>query len=134
ECRGSALSAPRRRDPSRLRQSDRGRFLASRQFFSNYEPLTATVARDLLEDSIGFHECTEPMQKLIREVAETSTPNFFVCSAHPRLVDGKPSKNPRYLQIRPDLMQPRASYLAEMSTRLRRRLPPGKPIYNPVAA
>ncbi len=102
--------------------------------FSNYEPLTAKVARDLLEDSIGFHSFTEPMQKLIREVAETGVPNFFVCSAHPRIVDGKPSKNPRYLQIRPDLTQPRESYLAEMSARLRRRLPPEKPIYNPVAA
>lgn len=103
-------------------------------FFSNYEPLSAQVARDLLEDSIGFHQFTEPMQKLIREVAETGTPDFFVCSAHPRLVEGKPSKNPRYLQIRPDLMQPRESYLAEMSARMCRRLPPGKPVHNPVGA
>ena len=28
---------------------------------------------------------------------------YIVCSAYPRLVDGKPSKNPRYLQLRPDL-------------------------------
>ena len=103
-------------------------------FFSNYEPLTTQVARELLEDSIGFHQFTEPMQKLIREVAETGTPNFFVCSAHPRFVEGKPSKNPRYLQIRPDLMQPRESYLAEMSARMCRRLPPGKPVHNPVGA
>jgi len=103
-------------------------------FFSNYEPLSAKVARELVEDSIGFYQFTEPMQKLIRETSETGKPNFFVCSAHPRLVDGKPSKNPRYLQIRPDLLQPRESYLAEIGTRLRRRLPPGKPIHNPVAA
>ena len=33
----------------------------------------------------------------------------MVSSAHPRLVDGKPSKNPRYLQSRPDLRAPRAT-------------------------
>jgi phosphoenolpyruvate carboxykinase (diphosphate) len=36
-------------------------------------------------------------------------------------VDGKPSKNPRYLQKRPDLVAPARSYLAEMAARLRRR-------------
>jgi hypothetical protein len=109
-------------------------FVRTDNFFSNYEPLAAKVARDLLEDSIGFHQFTEPMQKLIREVAETGSPSFFVSSAHPRLVEGRPSKNPRYLQIRTDLTQPRESYLAEVSARLRRRLAPGKPLYNPVAA
>ena len=49
-------------------------------------------------------------------------------------MDGKPTKNPRYLQLRPDLVNPRESYLAEMAARLRRRLPPGKPLHNPVAA
>ena len=34
---------------------------------------------------------------------KTGEPDFFVSSAHPRLVNGKPSKNPRYLQKRPDL-------------------------------
>ncbi|HEX5221761.1 MAG TPA: hypothetical protein VFZ59_19505 [Verrucomicrobiae bacterium] len=109
-------------------------FARTDNFFSNYEPLPAKVARELVEDSIGFNQFTEPMQKLIREIAETGKPNYFVCSAQPRLVDGKPSKNPRYLQIRPDLLNPRESYLAEVGARLRRRLPPGKPIYTPVAA
>ncbi len=109
-------------------------FARTDNFFSNYEPLTAKVARDLVDDSLGFYQFTEPMQKLIREVAETGKPNFFVCSAHPRLVDGKPSKNPRYLQIRPDLLQPRETYLAQMSMRLRRRLSPGQPVRSPVTA
>jgi hypothetical protein len=109
-------------------------FVRADNFFSNYEPLTPKVARELLDDAIGFYQFTEPMQALIREVAETGKPDFFVCSAHPRLVDGKPTKNPRYLQVRPDLLNPRATYLAEMSARLRRRLPPGQPIHNPVNA
>ncbi|MBC8094458.1 MAG: hypothetical protein H7Y43_01480 [Akkermansiaceae bacterium] len=103
-------------------------------FFSNYEPLPAKFARELLDDSIAFYQFTEPMQKLIREIAETGKPNFFVCSAHPRLVEGKPSKNPRYLQLRPDLVNPRNSYLAEMAGRLRRRLPLDKPLHKFVNA
>ena len=102
-------------------------------FFSNYEPLTPKDAREILEDAIGFYQFTEPMQHLIREVAEIGQPDFFVSSAHPRLVDGKPSKNPRYLQKRPDLANPRESYLGEMAARLRRRAPMSEPLHTPVA-
>ena len=45
---------------------------------------------------------------------------YVVSSAHPRMVDGKPSKNPRYLQKRPDLAAPRECYLAEIAARLER--------------
>jgi hypothetical protein len=101
-------------------------------FFSNYEPLTPRDARNLVEDAIGFSQFTGPMQWLISEVVENGKPDFFVSSAHPRLVDGKPSKNPRYLQKRPDLVHPRESHLAEMSARLRRRAPLNEPLYTPV--
>jgi len=103
-------------------------------FFSNYEPLTPARAREMVEDAIGFHQFTGPMQRLIRDVAANGKTGYFVCTSQPRLVEGKPSKNPRYLQIRPDLMNPRESYLAEVSARLQRRLAPGLPVYNPVAA
>ena len=107
-------------------------FARSDNFFSNYEPLTPKDARELLDEAIGFYQFTEPMQNLIRNAAATGVPDFFVSSAHPRLVDGKPSKNPRYLQKRPDLVNPRESYLAEMCARLRRRVPLGEPLHTPV--
>ena len=47
------------------------------------------------------------MQQLIRESAQPRNGAYFVSSANPRIVDGKPSKNPRYLQLRPDLVHPR---------------------------
>ena len=50
----------------------------------------------------------------------------------PRLVDGKPTKNPRYLQVRPDLARPRDRYVAEMGARLNRRLPLHAPVLFPV--
>ncbi len=101
-------------------------------FFSNYEPLPRPFARELMEDAVGYYQFTEPMQKLISYASGNGAPDYFVSSAHPRMVGGKPSKNPRYLQKRPDLVNPRESYLAEMSARLRRRLPPGEPLYTPV--
>ncbi|HTG45941.1 MAG TPA: hypothetical protein VK633_15585, partial [Verrucomicrobiae bacterium] len=105
-------------------------------FFSNYEPLTPKDAVELLEDSIGYDKFTPPMQELIRAAANPrpSDAAYFVCSAHPRVIEGKPSKNPRYLQVRPDLLKPRDVYLAEVSTRLRRRVPTGEPLHTPVNA
>jgi phosphoenolpyruvate carboxykinase (diphosphate) len=49
-------------------------------------------------------------------------------------VNGKPSTNPRYLQQRPDLVNPRDSYLAEIAARLSREIPAGHPVYQPVNA
>ncbi|MEO6036354.1 MAG: hypothetical protein ABIQ35_13960 [Verrucomicrobiota bacterium] len=107
-------------------------FAQAGNFFSNYEPLDVTNARNFVEDAIGFAQFTEPMQNVISGAATNSPPAFFVCSANPRLVDGKPTKNPRYLQIRPDLLTPRESYLAQMATRLQRRLPLNQAVYTPV--
>lgn len=109
-------------------------FTKTGNFLSNYEPLTVAQARELMEDFIGFEKFTPPMQRFIREVAEQGRPSYFVSSAHPRMVNGRPTKNPRYLQTRPDLLNPRDSYLAEMSTRLARRVPLGCPIHTPVGA
>lgn len=102
-------------------------------FISNFEPLTSDDAREQVEDAIGFQEYSQPMQDLIREVANTED-NYFVSSAHPRIVDGEPSKNVRYLQIRPDLANPRNLYLAQAGTRLSRGLSLGDPVHFPVNA
>jgi len=109
-------------------------FSRAGNFFSNFEPLTHAQANDLIDDSIGFDKFTKPMQDLIRDFADGIAPEFVVSSAHPRLVDGKPSKNPRYLQTRPDLLRERECYLAEMGTRLWRRCPVSEPLHTPVNA
>ncbi len=107
-------------------------FVQKDNFFSNYEPLPRKFAKELMEDALGFYDFTLPMQRMIRDIAHATSPDYFVTTAHPRLVNGKPTKNPRYLQKRPDLVNPRESYLAEMSTRLRRRIPLDKPVQTPV--
>ncbi len=109
-------------------------FCGADNFLSNYAPLTAADAADLKEDAIGFAMFTRPLRKLIGDASRGGKPAYFVSSAHPRMVAGKPSKNPRYLQLRPDLVQPRSSYLAETCTRLRRRAPAGEPVLTPVNA
>ena len=102
-------------------------------FISNFEPLTANDAREQVEDAISFQEYSQPMQDLIRHAADAEG-EYFVSSAHPRLVDGKPSKNVRYLQKRPDLANPRNLYIAQTGTRLSRGLSLDEPVYFPVNA
>lgn len=104
-------------------------------FISNFEPLQQPEAEELLADAVGFDKWTQPVQALIRDAATNPDgPSYFVSPAHPRIVDGKPTKNPRYLQMRPDLEDPRGVHLAEMSTRLHRRLPADAPVHTPVDA
>jgi len=103
-------------------------------FISNFEPMTKSDARELIDDIMHFEKFTAPMQGLIRRAAEMDEKQYFVSSAHPRIVNSKPSLNVRYLQDRPDLANPHASYLAEISTRLRRALEPDQPVHFPVNA
>ncbi|HVU34130.1 MAG TPA: hypothetical protein VHE61_11895 [Opitutaceae bacterium] len=103
-------------------------------FFSNYEPLTRDTARSIMEDTIGFDAFTEPVRAIFDEFVAAARPAYLASPAHPRLVDGKASKNPRYLQNRPDLEDPRTSYLAQVGARLYRRVPEGARALFPVAA
>ncbi len=102
-------------------------------FISNFEPLTVDKARELVDHIVEFDQYTDPMKKLLADFAATGS-GYVVSSAHPRMVDGAPSKNPRYLQRRPDLVNPRDAYLAEIGTRLAREIPSDKPVYFPVNA
>ena len=107
-------------------------FALDDNFFSNYAPLTQTDAQALLASAITLSEWTLPMQEVIRRAAEA--PGYFVSSAHPRIVDGKPTKNPRYLQIRADLMDKKPGYLSGMGMRLYRQVPVGQSVPTPVNA
>ena len=98
-------------------------FSRSGVFFSNYEPIDRVATRAVVDDARGFDEYTEPMRQAFRAFLAAGHPAFIVAPSHPRIVDGKPTKNPRYLQNRPDLEEPRGSYLAHIGARLYRRLP-----------
>lgn len=102
-------------------------------FLSNFEPLDAEAAHSLRDDAVGFSAFTEPMRDLISQAADGNgnNPHWFVCSSEPRIVDGKRSKNPRYLQTRPDLADPLPTRLATLMLQLRHQVPTSQP--NPKA-
>lgn len=106
----------------------------SGNFFCNYEPLTRQQAQEEVDATIWFGQYTEPMQRLFLNHLKRNHPDFIVSSARPRMVDGKPTKNPRYLQNRPDMEDPRQRYLAEVGVRLSRRLTTDKAIATPIHA
>src|SRR5690606_7034919 len=104
-------------------------------FLSNYEPLDHAAVREMVEDTIRFEQYTAPLRESLLAFAKSGgRPDYVAVPSHPRLVDGKPSKNPRYLQTRADIADPRPRYLAETALRLFRRLPAGTPVPTPVNA
>jgi len=103
-------------------------------FLSNYEPLERDFAKNEVEDAIRFGQYTEPMQQMVRAFANAASPRFYSTNAHPRIVDGKPTKNPRYLQVRPDLKDQRSLYLADVSSRLYRRQDAHSALLRPVTS
>ncbi|EIP96785.1 hypothetical protein OpiT1DRAFT_01209 [Opitutaceae bacterium TAV1] len=103
-------------------------------YFSNYEPLDHAAAAEIISDTLGFDAFTQPVRDLFKEFASHPRAAFLASPAHPRIVDGKPTKNPRYLQVRPDLLDPRATRVAHAAARLRRRLAADDPVTFPVGA
>ena len=103
-------------------------------FISNFQPLTPADARAMVDDAPGLSRFTEPMADLVRRAAalpdavDPSRETYWVSSANPRLVNGVPSKNPRYLQLRPDVADPREAELADISSHLYHDLPLDRPL------
>ncbi|MDP2783076.1 MAG: hypothetical protein Q8O38_00590 [Sulfurimicrobium sp.] len=101
-------------------------------FFANYEPLRGEALSEIIDDVVGFGQYTEPMRKILQEAHDAG--EAVVSSARPRIVDGKPSKNPRYLQLRTDIANPVRRYVAEIGARFNRRVPLGTIVVEPVNA
>ncbi|MGC4094881.1 MAG: hypothetical protein QM756_44580 [Polyangiaceae bacterium] len=103
-------------------------------FITNFEPLNRGAAQNMADHVVELDRFTEPMKQLLKDFTRRGTTDYVVSSAHPRLVDGKPSKNPRYLQHRPDHVDLELSYLTEVGARLCRQVRPEEPILNAVQA
>ena len=106
-CECAALPAARRRDPPRARPADRSRPGPAGQLpvqlrAAHRRRRRATmVERRHRVRRVHRRRCSGSLRGRRRPGT-----GYVVCSAHPRLVDGKPSKNPRYLQIRPGPARP----------------------------
>lgn len=104
-----------------------------KNFMSNFEPLNRANVDAMLGKEIQFDKFTPPMKMLIEGVVGSES-EYVVSSDQPRIVGGKPSNNPRYLQDRPDLLSPMDRYVAEMGTRFWRKISAGQPVHLPVNA
>lgn len=102
-------------------------------FMANYEPLDHEKLSRVVENVVTFDNYTPPMKQLLQSAYDKGD-GYVVSSAHPRMINGKPSANPRYLQIRPDLQQPIRRYIADMGTRFHRKLPLDVTVCHPVNA
>ena len=107
-------------------------------FISNFQPLTPDDARAMAADAPGLSHFTEPMQNLVNRAAklpkadDPAKETYWVCTANPRLVNGVPTKNPRYLQVRPDIANPKDVALADLTDHLFRDVPLDKPLRHSV--
>ena len=91
----------------RPRPADRGRHGRAGLFCSNFQPLDRgrrAAHRRGRRDPRRLHRsrCASTWPGTPPRAGD----GYSICSAQPRLIDGKPSKNPRYLQVRPDLRAP----------------------------
>jgi hypothetical protein len=103
-------------------------------FLSNFEPISHEQAREMVDRVVEFDKYTEPVRLLLEGFVRNRPTEWVVCPSEARLVNGARSKNPRYLERRPDRARPRETHLAEMSTRLYRDIPAGAPAHYPVNA
>lgn len=105
----------------------------SDNFIVNFEPLAREQVREICDRPVDLSQFTQPMQRLLREMQDADD-SYVVCSNTPRLVNGVPSRNPRYLQPRPDLTDPVNRYVGEIGIRLSRAVPLDKAVVSPVQA
>jgi len=103
-------------------------------FISNFEPLSRSKAGEMVGRTVELSEYTEPMRRMIVDAERDDAFRWFVVSSNPRIVDGKPSKNPRYLQLDLNYSSPQERYLADVGARLFRMVRAEDPIHHPVGA
>ena len=104
---------------------------SSNLFCSNFQLLKKDKMKYLTEEMSLHNKMTEPMKSHMMKA--TAYDGFNVCLAKPRIVGGAPTKNPRYLQVRPDVNFPKDKYLAKLGARLYCRMPVEEPVVFPIA-
>jgi hypothetical protein len=103
-------------------------------FISNFEPLPRSTVGEMAELCVSLTNYSEPMRAFIEAAAQDAEFEWFVASDRPRIVDGAPSKNPRYLQLDPSFVDPLSRYLADLGPILYRRLHADERVMHPVGA
>lgn len=127
-----------RPDEAVVRGYDKGAeadIVSDNTFLTNYELMRKNDAIELYEDTINFDKYTDPVKDLIKSIVQSENEEeFFVVPSHTRLVDGEPTKNPRYLEPNMFIEENETSYLAEMGIRLSRKVKLDEEVVNVVNA
>ena len=102
-------------------------------FVTNYQPLKKPDVEEIKNDVMGYIAYTESVKTHIEDFLKCND-EYCIVSSETRIVDGSPSKNPRYLEHRSDFMNPLKTYLSEVGERFSRKIPLEQPILMPVNA
>lgn len=104
-------------------------------YLTNYELLKKKDAIEIYEDTINFDKYTQPVKDLITSVIDSpNEEEYFALPSHTRIVDGEPTKNPRYLERNVNTEETKDSYLGEIGIRLFRKIPTNDPVIQVVNA
>jgi hypothetical protein len=103
-------------------------------FLANFQPLTPKDAENLLTDCSEFEKFTKPMKKTIKKAAKLSEGEYFAASSETRIIGegNKRTANPRYLQVRPDVVNAQTSYIADVASHLYYKVKLSAPLSLPV--
>jgi hypothetical protein len=105
------------------------------RFLTNYELLKKEDAIALYEDTINFDKYTQPVKDFIESIVKSDKEEeFFAVPSHTRIVNGEPTKNPRYLEPSKNIVETEETYLAEVGVRLVRKIELNEPLNNVVNA
>lgn len=102
-------------------------------FTTNYQPLTKEEVQEIKDDVMEYISYTDAVKKHIDAFLESDF-KYCIISSEPRIVDGKPTKNPRYLENRMDIVEPLDSYIADIGVRLARKIPASESVIHPINA
>lgn len=102
-------------------------------FATNFEPLNKAAVQEIKDNAMAYIRYSNPVKVHVESFLESDF-EYCILSSEPRLVNGKPSKNPRYLEHRKDFINPQTTYIAEIGTRFARRVPLHEPVPMPVNA
>ncbi|WP_165731725.1 hypothetical protein [Polaribacter sp. 20A6] len=105
------------------------------RFLTNYELLKKEDAIALYEDTINFDKYTKPVKDFIESIVKSDKKEqFFALPSHTRIVNGEPTKNPRYLEPCKNVVETEDTYLADIGVRLVRKINLNEPVYHVVNA
>lgn len=102
-------------------------------FVTNFQPLTKTDVMNIKNDVLGYTYYSNPVKEHI-EAFLNGNEEYCIISSESRIVEGSPSKNPRYLEHRSDFIDPSKIIISEMGVRFSRKIPLQYSVPSPVNA